>query len=164
MRKLLLMLLSFTMVSLIAIGQSRTAFDLSGKVIANRDGDPVVGAFVYVEGSKNATSTDNAGHFSIKVLPSQKIIVSMIGFKNKTIVVGNQNNIEIALDEDNYLDEVVVVGYGTQRRKDLVGAVEQIKGETLNTRANSGAVRALQGQIPGLTLEFSDGKLIIRHH
>lgn len=73
MRKLLLMLLSFTMVSLIAIGQSRTAFDLSGKVIANRDGDPVVGAFVYVEGSKNATSTDNAGHFSIKVLPSQKI-------------------------------------------------------------------------------------------
>lgn len=158
MRKLLLMLLSFTMVSLIAIGQSRTAFDLSGKVIANRDGDPVVGAFVYVEGSKNATSTDNEGHFSIKVLPSQKIIVSMIGFKNKTIVVGNQNNIEIALDEDNYLDEVVVVGYGTQRRKDLVGAVEQIKGETLNTRANSGAVRALQGQIPGLTLEFRDGK------
>lgn len=64
MRKLLLMLLSFTMVSLIAIGQSRTAFDLSGKVIANRDGDPVVGAFVYVEGSKNATSTDNARLFN----------------------------------------------------------------------------------------------------
>lgn len=141
-----------------AMGQSRTPVELSGKVISSRDGEPVAGAFVYVEGGRNATSTDNLGNFVINVSPSQKLIVSMIGFKEYSMVVGEQEHITISLDEDNYLDEVVIVGYGTQRRKDLVGAVEQIKGEGLNTRANSGAVRALQGQIPGLTLEFRDGK------
>ncbi len=137
--------------------QNSPEIELSGFVSSDK-GEPLAGVFVYVEGTTRGTTTDVDGIYVLKVKGSDSIVASMIGFEKQTIKINGRSVVDIVLKQENYLDEVVVVGYGTQKRKDLVGAVEQIKGENLNTGSYSGAVRSLQGQVPGLTLEFADGK------
>lgn len=158
MKKTLYILFALCTMTFQVFAQSEQAKNMSG-VVKSDKGEPLIGAFVYVDGSNRGTSTDLDGRFTLSVFPSEEITVSLIGYKQQVIPAdGNRTSVTIILEEDNYLDEVVVVGYGTQRRKDLVGAVEQINGENLKTSSYSGATRAIQGQIPGLTLEFADGK------
>lgn len=133
---------------------------LSGTVRSSSD-EALTGAFVYIRGAgTSGTMTDDSGFFSLSVSRGQEIIISMIGFKEYVYTASGMEKapMSFVLESDNILDEIVVVGYGSQRRKDLVGSVEQISGDKLSSRSNPDAVRSLQGQIPGLTMQFADGK------
>ena len=87
------------------------------------------------------------------------LAVSYLGYKSQRVKVGTRTKLEVVLTEDqNLMDEVVVVGYGTQRRRNIVGAVENISGEVLENRPNAYLLRSIQGQIPGLNITMADGK------
>lgn len=124
------------------------------------NGEPLVGAVVQLVGSNRGSVTNDLGEFSLSAGNGSSLLVSLLGYKDASYVVTSQTSgIIIVLQEDRtLLDEVVVVGYGTQKKRDVVGAIEQIGGEELASRPNPNVVRSIQGQVPGLTLEFADGK------
>ena len=128
---------------------------LKGKVV-DANGEPVIGATVKVKGTNHATVTDMDGVFS---LPNAggTIVVSYIGYKPQVVTVGNKSSVNITMTEDrSVLDEVVVTGYGTQKKASLTSAISQIKGdEVYKDRSVSSTVVALQGEIPGLTVTRS---------
>lgn len=133
---------------------------ISGSVKDNQ-GNPVLGATVIVSGSTRGTTTDADGLYSIQASQNESLTFSYIGYKTQTRTIGNQTRIDVTLEEDNTsLEEVVVVGYGVQKRRDIVGAVETLSAQTLEERTGSSMsiARSLQGAIPGLTMTFSDGK------
>lgn len=139
-----------------------TAAQQAGNVtgtVSDETGAPLPGVAVTVPGTGRGTTTDNDGRYSIRVDRTDKLSFNFLGYKPYTTTVGSQTKIDVQLTVDNTnLDEVVVVGYGLQRRRDIVGAVETIKGDLIAERKTANVSRALQGQIPGLTLTFSDGK------
>src|SRR5690606_16555920 len=99
------------------------------------------------------------GSFSLDVQRGEEISVSLVGYETQKVIYEGQSSLQLQLSpEQRSLDEVVVVGYGTQRRRDLVGAVEQIGGEQLQNRGNMNISRSLQGTMPGLNISMRDGK------
>ena len=102
---------------------------VTGSVVDSK-GEPIIGANVVVKGSTNGTITDIDGNFSIEVTPNSILQISYIGYVAQEVPVGNKNNLVISIHEDTQkLDEVVVVGYGTQKKVNLTGAVEQVTSE-----------------------------------
>lgn len=150
---------------LIAQGISATAqgggiFNVSG-VVKDPAGTPIVGVTVTIPGTTKGTTTGADGEYAISVAPDQSLAFSYLGYKPQTIQVNRRTKIDVTLSEDNTsLDEVVVIGYGVQKRRDIVGAVETLSTKGLEERLGTSMSisRALQGAIPGLTLTFSDGK------
>ena len=128
-----------------------------GRVIDSK-GEPLTGATVMEVGTKNGAVTDINGNFTITLHnPRNLLHVSFVGFQDQDVKA--KKNIVITLDEDNNsLDELVVVGYGVQKKRDIVGAIDQVSGEAVENRANTNITRSLQGQIPGLTITQSDGR------
>lgn len=131
---------------------------ISGKVV-DGSGNPIESATVTIQGSNRATATDKNGQFTLESSKSDiTLVVSYVGFTTKTHKVeGDPNAIVIQLDNKNDLDEVVVVGYGTQKKANLTGAVSQISSEALENRPASSLSRMLQGQLPNLNLVMADG-------
>lgn len=122
-------------------------------------GSPVIGANVVVKGSTNGTITDMDGKFSLEAPAGAILQVSYIGYIALDVPVGDKNNLKIAIREDTQkLDEVVVVGYGTQKKVNLTGAVEQVTSEVFENRSVSNATQMLQGSIPNLNIQLTDGK------
>jgi len=120
--------------------------------VKDPNGDPIIGANIVQKGTTNGTITDADGNFTI-TLPtgSATLGVSYIGYKGTEIVVGNKNSIAVTLKEDTeMLDEVVVVGYGTMKKKDLTGAVAAVKGDDLAARHTTQLSTALQGATSGV--------------
>ena len=104
-----------------------------------------------VKGTTNGTVTDIDGNFSIEADPNSVLNISYIGYLSKEIVVGNQKTINVVLLEDTKtLDEVVVIGYGTQKKADLTGSVANVSTDDLNTQSNTTIGQALQGKIAGV--------------
>ena len=131
---------------------------LSGRVL-DRGGSPLAGVAVMVRGTGTGTLTGVDGTFSLQAKTGDVLEFSCLGYEDVTVALTGQQTVTVTLRESvQFLEESVVVGYGTLRKKDLVGAVEQISGEQLSSRPNPNVVRSIQGQIPGLTLEFADGK------
>ena len=124
--------------------------------IVDQNGEPVIGATVRVKGSKNGTVTDLDGKFTL-MNANGPIEVSYIGYKTQVIKNAKGNHLRISLQEDaNSLDDVVVVGYGQQKKASLTSAITQIKGEEVfKDRTVSSTAVALQGEIPGLTVTRS---------
>jgi len=157
-------LLSFTMVTFLIIGLSFSAFAQSvklvrGKVINKQSGSPIGGASVTNVTTKKTTSTSNNGTFEIQAEDKSVLLISYVGFINQSIVVGNQSNLVISLEEDSStLDEVVVVAYGTAKKKDLTGAVSTIDKNALQMQSNSTVSRALEGAAPGIQVSAVDGQ------
>lgn len=118
-------------------------------IVRDQNGEPIIGANVVEKGTTNGTITDVDGRFSLDVYSKGTLLVSYIGFTSRELVIGNQSSIEVQLKEDTEaLDEVVVIGYGTAKKKDLTGAITQIRAEEI-TQANSPNIgAALQGKIP----------------
>ena len=125
--------------------------------VVDDDGEPLPGATVRVDGTQIATSTNVDGKFTLSnVKQGAKITVSFIGFAPKT-VVWNGEELNVALETDlNELDEVVVVGYGVQKKINLTGAVSQVKGDEISRRPVADAAQMLQGLVPGLTVTNSN--------
>lgn len=124
-------------------------------------GESVIGANVTVKGQLSVgTITDIDGQFVLEVPADAVLQVSFIGFTPQEVQVGNQHELDITLKEDTkMLDEVVVVGFGTQKKVNLTGAVSTVDAETFEARPVSTAVQALQGVIPGLQISSSTGAL-----
>ena len=118
--------------------------------IVDSSGMPIIGANILVKGTNSGTITDMNGDFSLEVDKNATLVVSYIGFATQEIKVGNQTKFSIALKEDSEaLDELVVVGYGTQKKVNLTGAVEVLEGDKLENRPVTTVTQALQGQVSG---------------
>lgn len=131
---------------------------VSGKV-TDEGGSPVAGAYVQESGSKNnGVITDADGRFEIKVSPQASLDVSFMGFLSQKVALAGRESVLIVLKEDREtLDEVIVIGYGTMRKKDLTGATSVISGGDVETRKTTNLSLALQGATPGLLVTRSGG-------
>ena len=117
---------------------------------------PVIGASVVEKGTSNGVVTDFDGNFTLSVNPGATIVVSYIGFETQEIRVGNQSNFQITMKDDNaVLEEVVVVGYGVQKKKLVTGATVQVKGEDIAKLNTTNALTAMQASSPGVNIAAS---------
>ena len=127
-------------------------------VITDTKGEPIIGANVAVKGTSNGTITDIDGKFDIEVPANTTLKISYIGYQPMEINIGNKSTIDIKLSEDTQaLDEIVVVGYGTQKKSDVSGSVTTVSGEKLAKIPTANAETALQGMAPGLSVNFGSG-------
>lgn len=128
--------------------------------IVDATGMPVIGANVMVKGTTNGTITDMDGNFSLEADNNAILVVSYIGFANQEISVGNQTNLSITMKEDaEALDELVVVGYGVQKKSNITGSVASVKPDTFKD-LDLGVTEVLQGRVAGV--HISNGNIIIR--
>ena len=128
-------------------------------VVVDASGIPVIGANVLEKGTTNGVITDLDGNFTLNVNPGATLVISFIGYVSQEIVVGEQNTYNITLKEDTeVLDEVVVVGYGVQKKKLVTGATVEVKGEDIAKRNTINALGALQNQSPGVNIQAVSGK------
>jgi TonB-linked SusC/RagA family outer membrane protein len=131
---------------------------VTGK-ITNEANEPVVGASIAEKGTSNGAVSDIDGNFSIKTSDNATLIISFVGYAAKEIPVGTQSVIDVSLAESNLrLDDVVVVGYGQQKKATLTGSVNQFKTEDLTHRQVSSTSQLLQGIAPGVSVWQSSGK------
>lgn len=127
--------------------------------IVDAAGIPIPGANVVVKGTTNGTITDMDGNFSLDVPKGALLQVSYIGFITKEIPVGNKTTFSVELAEDSQaLDEVVVVGYGTEKKVNVIGSIAQISGEKLENRSTPQLSNALTGQMAGVTVIQRSGR------
>lgn len=126
--------------------------------VTDVSGEPIIGANIRIKGTTTGTITDIDGNFSIKAEPQSVIEVSYIGYLTQETVINNQKSIRFLLKEDTKtLDEVVVIGYGVQKKADLTGSVANINTEKLNTQSNANIGQALQGKIAGVDIVSQGG-------
>lgn len=153
----LLMLLLFPAMALRANpNQNRT---ISGVVTSSTDGEALIGVSVRVKETSNGTITDFNGKYSLNVRSGETLIFSYIGYLEQEIKVGNQSTINVVLNEDaNELEEVIVIGYGVQKKKLNTGATVQMKGETLAKLNTTSPLQAMQGQTPGVSIISESGQ------
>lgn len=120
---------------------------VKGQVV-DANGEPIIGASVLVKGTTNGTITDFDGNFTLNNASKGILVVSYIGYKTQEVPVNEKNLMKIILKEDTeVLDEVVVVGYGTQKKATLTGAVASVSGDILESRPVSNTAIGLQGQV-----------------
>ena len=120
---------------------------------------PVIGASVVEKGTTNGTVTDFDGNFSLSVKTGATIVISFIGYETQEIKVGNQDNIQVTMKDDNaVLEEVVVVGYGVQKKKLVTGATVQVKGEDIAKLNTTNALTAMQASTPGVNITQSSSQ------
>lgn len=130
-------------------------------VVSDESGAPLPGAVVLVSGTMNGTSTDLDGKYSINVPSGKMLEFSCIGYVMQTIDPGKLSVLNVTLKEDTLMiEETVVVGYGTQRKVDLTGAVDQISDEVFSSRPNANVTQMLEGAVPNLNISLADGKPI----
>ncbi len=135
--------------------QSRT---ISGKV-TDENGGPLPGVTVFVKGTTQGTTTDVNGNYSIANSPNDAILIfSFVGMKSQEVVVGTQTSINITMAVDAIgIEEVVAVGYGTMKKRDVTGAVSSIKGKELTIQAVRNPVQSLSGLVPGVQVRQNSG-------
>jgi TonB-linked SusC/RagA family outer membrane protein len=122
-------------------------------------GEPIIGASVVEKGTTNGTVTDFDGNFSLNVKSGATLVVSYIGYTTQEIAVNGQSTINVTLKEDNaLLDEVVVVGYGVQKKKLVTGATVQVKGDDIAKLNTTNALEAMQSSTPGVQITQSSSQ------
>lgn len=153
MRALLLMLLATVTLSV-----SAQNVNIVGTV-TDSTGEPIIGASVMEKGTpNNGTITDLDGNFSLKVAPNAAIVVSYIGMKAQEIATGGKTQFAITLHDDaTALEEVVVIGYGTAKRKDLTGSVASVSADVIAAVPVASATEALQGKMAGVQITTTEG-------
>ncbi|WP_295939795.1 TonB-dependent receptor [uncultured Alistipes sp.] len=128
-------------------------------IVKDSAGNPMIGVTVTVKGTLIGVSTGVDGSYTIPAGNNAVLNYSYIGYRNHEEVVGRRTKIDVTMQEDQLLvDEVVVVGYGTLKKRNIVGAVESLSGDAVENRPNSDVTRSLQGMIPGLNIVQVDGK------
>ena len=152
-RLLLILILTF-----VAFCKSFSQNAIKG-VVCDKGNEPIIGASVMVKGTTNGTITDLNGEFTLNnVSKKDVLIVSFIGYKTMEIPVGDQKVLTATLLEDlQTLDEVVVVGFGTQKKRNLTGAVSTISSKELANRNVPSAANAIQGLDPAINIDLGTG-------
>ncbi len=137
--------------------------------IVDATGEPIIGASIMVKGTSTGTVTDIDGNFNLDNVPANgSLVVSYVGFSSQTVNVNGKSNLKITLEEDRQLlDEVVVVGYGVQKKSDVTGAITSVTSEELNVRPVSNALEAMQGKAAGVDITTNErpgqlGSILIR--
>ncbi|MDR1895453.1 MAG: carboxypeptidase-like regulatory domain-containing protein, partial [Prevotellaceae bacterium] len=133
---------------------------VTGTVTDAADNEPLAGVSVAVKGTVTGTATAADGRFSLNVAPDAVLVFSYLGYQTKEVPVNGQSQINIALSEDaRILDEVVVVGFGTQKKVNLTGAVGLATAKDIEARPVVNATQALQGLVPGLFITTNTGEM-----
>lgn len=126
--------------------------------VKDSQGEAVIGASVIEQGTRNGGVTDFDGNFTIKLTAGKPLVISYIGMKTKTVNTKGQSAISVVLEDDNTtLNDVVVIGYGTARKKDLTGAVSTVKGADLAKVPVTNVAEALTGKLAGVQITTTDG-------
>jgi iron complex outermembrane receptor protein len=155
MRKFYLSLSRYATVLLVLItsvawSQSKT---VTGLVTSADDGSGIPGVNVLEKGTSNGTVTDANGSYSLSVGGSATLVYSFVGYTSTEVVVGNQTSVDVTLQLDvTSLSEVVVVGYGTQEKKELTSSVTSVKSEDFNRGTVNDPAQLLQGKVAGLNI------------
>ncbi len=132
--------------------------NIEGKV-TNADGQPLEGATILVKGTSNGTQSDSNGNFSIAADPNSTLVISYVGYESVEVKPGNRTTISVQLTPSTETGgEIVVVGYGVQRRSDLTGAVASVKAETLQERPAATLNQALAGRLSGVNVTSNSGR------
>ncbi len=133
--------------------------DVNGVVLDDATGETIIGASVLVKGSSTGSITDLDGAFSFKAPKGQEIVVSSLGYADYVFTASSSSKLTIRLKTSSeYLEDVVVVGYGSVKRANLTGAVDQVSSEVFEGRPAANATQMLVGAIPNLNISLSDGK------
>jgi TonB-linked SusC/RagA family outer membrane protein len=126
--------------------------DVKGKVV-NEEGVPLIGVSVTVSGVNTGTSTGSDGTYSINVPENGTLVFSYVGYKSQIVNVDSQSTINITMAKDiSSLSDIVVIGYGTQKKRDLTGSIAVVKGEDIAKQPATNPVSSLQGRVAGLTV------------
>ncbi len=153
MKTLYLSLLTFLLCPILLAQQKITG------TVKDDQGEALIGASIQVKGTTTGTQTDANGNYSIAVTGKEVVLVfSYIGFVRQEIVVDDRQSIDVLLKKDaSELSEIVVVGYGTQKKVNLSGAVDQVSAKALASRPISNTAQGLQGMVPNLNIDFGSG-------
>lgn len=153
-KKFLLLILTVPVCAL-AFGQEKTPVHGS---VTDISGNPLVGVTVVLKNTNQGTTTDLKGHYKLAANPRDSLTFSYLGYETKTVLVGNTTTIDVQLSSSNRnLNEVVVVGYGTQQQKDVTGAIGTIDMQAVKNQPITGADEALVAQIPGVQVNATNG-------
>lgn len=133
--------------------QSADKWKVSG-IVKDAAGEPIIGASVIEKGSTNGTVTDLAGNFTLQVAPRATLVISFIGYLSKEVVANKENSVlRVTMQEDaKMIDEVVVVGYGVQKKENLTGSVSSIQFDEVASMPLANTTNMLQGRLPGVML------------
>ena len=142
--------------SVIIIAQEN--YSLTGTVVSAVDQMGIGGANVFVKGTSNGVTTDFDGNFTLNVKSGDVLSISFLGFLTQEIVITNQRSLSIVLAEDaSALDEVVVIGYGTQKKSHVTGSVARVSGDDLAALQVNRVDDALAGKLEGVLIQNQDG-------
>ena len=154
----LLLLWGIATVCLVSTNAFAQTAKINGTIINQRTSTPVSGATVAVKNTNRSTMTDDAGKFTIDASTGQVLVITSVGFAPQEATVG-AGEVKVQLQEAaNEMENVVVIGYGTQKKKLTTGANLQVKGEDLQKQNTTNALQALQGQAPGVQITSSSGQ------
>ncbi|MBV6655200.1 MAG: carboxypeptidase-like regulatory domain-containing protein, partial [Mameliella sp.] len=150
--------LIFSLLMLFMLQDISAQILISGKVTES-DGAPLPWATVVVKGTDNGTETKNDGSYSIEVPDENSVLVfSFLGYGSEEVTVGERRTIDVVLGSDSQLlSEVVIVGYGTQKKSDVTGAIVSVESEDLEKVSVVNAVSALQGKAAGVSITSNSG-------
>lgn len=142
-----------------AVAFSQEAYTLSGTVTSKSDGMPIPGANVLIVNSNSGTTTDFDGKFQLNVKEGDVLQFSYVGYTKQTVIIKQQQTIDISLEPDaNALEEVVVVGYGTLKKSNVTGSISKVVNEDLDQIAVSRVDDALVGQVSGVNIQATEGE------
>jgi TonB-dependent starch-binding outer membrane protein SusC len=148
----------FTLVTHSHAQNSADLAKTTGKITDKVSGEPIVGATVSVKGTKNSAATDQNGLFTVIGAPGQTLIISAVGYSKSEIKIGNTGSVTLALEKGfNNLDEVVVIGYGTAKKKDVVGAVDVVDTKEAGATTSTNPSELLIGKSAGVQIVQSSG-------
>lgn len=157
MKKTLLLLFALFFSILTVLGQGR---NVKGVIVSATDNEPVIGASIQIKGMSGGTITNLDGEFTLNVSPDAILIISYVGFETTEVPVNNQSNIHISLKEDvQTLSDIVVIGYGTQKKEDLSSAIAVLLVKEI-TKVPGGLQAGLQSSVPGV--QITNGRVRIR--
>ena len=151
-------LITLGMLLLFSAGAFAQTVTVRGKVTGTDSGEPLPGVNVVVKGTTTGTITDVDGNYSLSVPPNSTLVYSFIGYSTREEAVANRNSINVALQAETFgLDEVVAIGYGTVRKRDITGSVASVQGDDLRAIPVASAAEAITGKLAGVQITATEG-------
>ena len=158
MHKNLIRLLTSLLFAIIAIDATAQDITVSGTIFDPKEGEPVIGASVVVKGTKTGVFSDIYGNYTIKAPANGTLTFSGVGYKTITEKVNGRSMINVNMSSDSQdLDELVVVGYGVQRKSDVTGSISSVSGKEVSSVPTSSVLQALQGKASGVNIIQNSG-------